>query len=235
MKQILSLLVLFTLTYVAQATHPASSVLNISLHDQAAFNVIINGKPYNHQASSYSIAELQPGRHFVEIIRFDRVHNGRSYVFSHPRVIFSDYIRLGSGIELTGYINHRHRFVETSKIARVHVPAPVQQVRARPNRSYPVRMAMDQRSFMHLKQSLEQSRNDSHRMNMARQATAAGYLSSGQVRELMLTFKSESSRLEYAKFAYPYTLDPQNYHVVHTSLRSPASSRNLHRYLARNF
>ena len=236
MKKTAAILVFMALAFSALAMHPNTSVLNISLHDQAVFNITVNGQSFNHRATSYSIPELRPGRHFVEIVRYERIFTGRNYVLAHPRVIFADYIRVPAGTVVTGHINHRQRFVETSRLAR-HRPAPrpVQPVYGAPRPAYQGAAIMSPVAFAHLKHTLEQARFDSNRLQIARQAAAANYLTSHQVMEIMMFFSFESNRLEFAKFAYPYTLDPHNYFVVNRAFRFSRSTNSLNRYLARNF
>jgi hypothetical protein len=236
MKKTAAILVLMVLAFSAMAMHPNTSVLNISLHDQAVFNITINGQSFNHRATSYSIPDLRPGRHFVEIVRYEKVFTGRNYVLAHPRVIFADYIRVPARSIVTGHINHRQRFVETSRMAR-HQPAPrpVQPVYGAPHHGYHGPAVMSPVAFAHLKHTLEQARFDSNRLQIARQAAASNNLTSHQVMEIMMSFSFESNRLEFAKFAYPYTVDPHNYFVVNRAFSFSSSTNNLNRYIARNF
>jgi hypothetical protein len=74
---------------------------------------------------------------------------------------------------------------------------------------------------------------ESDKMLVARQALYSKMLSSDQVRRLMLEFTFESSRLEFAKYAYSRTFDPMNYYIVNDSFTFSSSIRDLDRFIRR--
>jgi hypothetical protein len=50
----------------------------------------------------------------------------------------------------------------------------------------------------------------------------------------MLQFSFENSRLEVARFAFAFTVDRQNYYLVHDALQYPESVAELQQFLAWN-
>jgi hypothetical protein len=50
----------------------------------------------------------------------------------------------------------------------------------------------------------------------------------------MLQFAFESSRLEVARFAFGFTVDRQNYYIVHEAFQYPESIAQLQQSLAWN-
>jgi hypothetical protein len=70
---------------------------------------------------------------------------------------------------------------------------------------------------------------------MAKHALSANYVTSAQVWEIMDLFSFESNRLELSKYAYSHTVDPQNYFLVHRAFRFSYSTRELNRFIARNY
>jgi hypothetical protein len=244
MKKLATLLLIISLSAGALAQRPGTSNLNITLHDNAIFNITVNGISYNYHSDNYQISNLEPGRHYIEIVRFDRVFNGHSYRLVNPRVIFRDYIRLGNSQNRTGYINHRGRFIETSRI--VHHPVPPSRP-SHPSHSnhhpvhpvHPVhpghtvyKVPMNPAAFSNLMHMLHNTSFDSRRLSIAKQAISAGYVTSGQVRDIMTTLSFEKNRLEIAKFAFNYTVDPQNYFLVNSALKFNSSTRSLNQYIA---
>jgi len=235
MKKLLMISVLMSMALGLSASHPNASELIISLHDGAAFNITIGERTFNHQRTSYAINGLRPGRHFVEIVRFDRFFNGRFYVLGAPRVVFAGYIRIPARTRMVGHIDRRQRFVETERMAMGFGPEPIhahyQPVYATTH--YPA--AMSPAALSHLKATLASIPFDSSRLDLAKHAIASNNVRSWQVKELMDVFSFESNRLELAKFAYANTIDPQNYFMVHAAFRFSSSTRELNRFIARNY
>jgi hypothetical protein len=235
MKKLMIIFALLSLTFSLAASHPNPSELTISLHDGAVFNLTVGDRTFNRQASSYTIPDLRPGRHFVQIVRFDRYFNGRFYVLGNPRVVFSDYIRVPARTRMVAQIDHRHRFVVSERMAIRYAPAPIAVPRPPVYQPAPYPAVMSHHAFAHLKASLVNTRFESSRLDMAKHALSANYVTSAQVWEIMDLFSFESNRLELAKYAYSHTVDPQNYFLVHRAFRFSSSTRELNRFIARNY
>lgn len=76
------------------------------------------------------------------------------------------------------------------------------------------------------------SRNfESSRLSVAQQIVTSNCMASGQVREIMLLFSFESSKLQIAKLAYPYVCDPNMYFVVNDAFSFNSSVRDLSAYI----
>jgi hypothetical protein len=75
--------------------------------------------------------------------------------------------------------------------------------------------------------------SDNTRLATARQmvTSAAGRISSPQVRELLRTFTFEDGRLALAREAYRCVLDPWNYSVVYDAFTFPSSREALARHI----
>lgn len=74
---------------------------------------------------------------------------------------------------------------------------------------------------------------DRDRLIIARQFTERGGVSSADVAEIMTLFSFESTRLEYAKFAWHHVIDPENYFLVNQSFQFSGSTMELDRYMRR--
>jgi hypothetical protein len=72
---------------------------------------------------------------------------------------------------------------------------------------------------------------DNQRLSTARQAVQRANITARGVRDIIRTFSFESNRLEFAKFAYDYTCDKQNYFVVNEAFSFNTSITNLNQYL----
>jgi hypothetical protein len=88
-----------------------------------------------------------------------------------------------------------------------------------------------ERSFSDIQRAVDCRSFDSDKLLVAKQIVRDRILSADQVRRLMLAFSFESSRLEFAKFAYRFTHDRNNYYVVNSSFTFSSSVRDLDRYI----
>ncbi|MEO0404436.1 MAG: DUF4476 domain-containing protein [Bacteroidota bacterium] len=78
---------------------------------------------------------------------------------------------------------------------------------------------MDQRSF------------DRDRLRLAKRVVNQYNLKSHQVHDIMLKLCFDSSRLDFAKYAFDRTMDPHRYHVVYNAFDFRSSERELDRYI----
>jgi hypothetical protein len=72
---------------------------------------------------------------------------------------------------------------------------------------------------------------ESRRMRIANQLLRNHVFTASQVRDMLLAFTFESSRLSLAKQAYLRTLDPENYATVYEALQFESSAIELDAYI----
>lgn len=75
---------------------------------------------------------------------------------------------------------------------------------------------------------LQEMRDDSGRLNAARDLAVRYRLSSQQVKAIARTLTGEDARIEFALAAYPITLDPQNFYEVYDVFESFSKVFRLH-------
>jgi hypothetical protein len=87
--------------------------------------------------------------------------------------------------------------------------------------------------FEEIKQHIAAQTFNSTRLSVGKQIIRAkGCFTARQVAELVLLFAFEEGRLEIAKFAYDYCVDPGNYFLVNNSFTFDASVQDLTEYVA---
>jgi hypothetical protein len=74
---------------------------------------------------------------------------------------------------------------------------------------------------------------DSNRIQLAKQilSTSQGNFLSAQVRQMVECFDFEPSKLQVAKFAFDYTLDPEKYFLVQEAFSFSSTKLELSRYI----
>ena len=91
---------------------------------------------------------------------------------------------------------------------------------------------MDNAEFSEAKGSIASKTFSDSKMTIAKQVTRAHCMTVDQVKEIMLLFDFEDDRLTYAKFAYDYTFDLQNYYKVNDAFDFESSIEELDTYIA---
>jgi hypothetical protein len=86
-------------------------------------------------------------------------------------------------------------------------------------------------SFSQAKQSISAKSFEADKLSMAKQLAGSNCLKSSQVKEIMLLFSFEDSKLDFAKYAYHHTSDINNYYTVNDAFTFSASIDNLNNYI----
>ena len=117
-------------------------------------------------------------------------------------------------------------------------PIPAQQVTTttvyNPQPAYvqaPGCMVMAPADFMNARNSIAGRSFEQTKLDMARQLSNNYCFTTQQVRELMALFTFEGTKLDFAKYAYAYTVDPQNYFMVNDMFTFESSIGDLNQYI----
>lgn len=100
------------------------------------------------------------------------------------------------------------------------------------NGTYGCPYPMSPADFNQAKQSIKSKSFEDSKLTIAKQIINTNCLLSSQVKEIMLIFSFEDTRLELAKFAYGYTLDIGNYYKVNDAFTFESSIDDLNDYIA---
>jgi hypothetical protein len=99
------------------------------------------------------------------------------------------------------------------------------------NGPYGCRWPMSQTDFDQAKASISSKSFEDSKLTIAKQIIQSNCLLSIQVKEVMLLFSFEDTRLDFAKFAYAYTLDLGNYYKVNDAFTFESSIDDLNKYI----
>lgn len=90
---------------------------------------------------------------------------------------------------------------------------------------------MNDADFNAASESVKAKSFSDSKMTLAKQITKNNCLSAQQVKSIMKLFDFEDDRLEYAKFAYDYTYDVNNYYQVNDAFEFESSIEELEQYI----
>lgn len=91
--------------------------------------------------------------------------------------------------------------------------------------------SMDDASFGKAKQTIESKGFDDTKLSTAKQVAKANCLTTDQILVIMKIFGFEDSRLEFAKYAYDYCFDQNNYYTVSEGFSFDSSTEELNQYI----
>jgi hypothetical protein len=91
---------------------------------------------------------------------------------------------------------------------------------------------MSPEEFYQVKGSIESKSFDDSKLIIAKQVIAANCLLCSQVKEIMLLFSFEDTRLELAKYAYGYTYDLGNYYRLNDAFTFESTIEELNQYIS---
>ena len=92
---------------------------------------------------------------------------------------------------------------------------------------------MNPHSFDQALESISSKSFESSKLTIAKQIVGANCLLCAQVKEIMRLFTFESNRLEFAKYAYKYTWDINNYFLLNDAFEFESSIDELNKYINR--
>lgn len=104
-------------------------------------------------------------------------------------------------------------------------PAPVETAPAPPCQP------MSAVDFAAAKASIEKQMMDDSKLKVAKQVVGTNCLTTAQVKEIMGMFTMERTKLDWAKFAYGKTSDPQNYYQLNDGFMFSSSVDELNKYI----
>ncbi len=111
---------------------------------------------------------------------------------------------------------------------------PVQQVYVLPGYNGPVGCPypLSPQDFASVKQSIASKSFEDSKLTIAKQVINTNCLLSSQVKEIMMLFSFEDTRLELAKYAYGYTFDIGNYYKLNDAFTFESSIEELNEYIS---
>lgn len=96
---------------------------------------------------------------------------------------------------------------------------------------YGCRNAIRPEEFESMKYSISEKTFEDTKLTIAKQIVRSKCILSFQVRELMMLFTFEDTRLDFAKFAYAYTYDIGNYYKVNDAFTFESSIEELNNFI----
>lgn len=110
-------------------------------------------------------------------------------------------------------------------------PSPTQPSNATTSGNGNCTRSMDDASFGKAKQTIASKGFDETRLSTAKQVAKANCLTTEQIVAIMKIFGFDETRLDFAKYAYDYCFDKNNYFTVSEGFSFDSSTEELNQYI----
>lgn len=146
--------------------------------------------------------------------------------------IKTDGLNTQVNIQMTEPMEQDMEIITTTRQTNTNPPPANTQPTAPPPAAAPqgCTKAMSALDFQKAKSSIEAQSFAESKMKIAKQAVR-GCITTGQARELLGLFSFEADKLSFAKFAYDFTTDKNNYYTLSDVFSFSASSDALNDFL----
>ncbi len=224
--------------------------LSITSMSVNPIRVMVDGRQVQVGNREFRISNLNPGYHRVQIyaVNYNNNNNRRRGIFGNNRdeLIYNTNLNIRRGI---------HTDIVVNRFGKVFVDE--QMIDSRYDDEWNNRddrnnggwgndrnndgwgnngnnryQPMDQQKFQQLKQSVERSNFDDDKMELLRSVLPNNAVNTQQVKELVQLMSFEKNKVEFAKYAYRYTTDRNNYFIVNDAFNFGTSKTELTRYIA---
>ncbi|MEZ5014470.1 MAG: DUF4476 domain-containing protein [Chitinophagales bacterium] len=220
--------------------HDLSS-FELKFNGDGRIMVSVDGHYYYEPVRKFSLDNVAPGNHFLEV--FVERNNYNGYYGSTQRYkLFGGNIYIQPASLVRATIDNKGRFQIKDVGPLVtympyepynpYNPYPEYDPYHAPNTCAPVPYAMSEGTFLQLLNTIDAQWFDSSKMTVAEQTLQGNNFTAAQVARMMHMFSFESSRLELAKKAYSRCMDKQNYFVVNNEFTFNSSVQELNRYIS---
>lgn len=193
----------------------AQSIISITGTSGSSLRIIVDGRRFianNNNSNSVVLNNVAPGQHNIQVLlQNNNVRNGQpgiyvqvysSMIYLKPQYHFDVSInRFGKAfpdeqpINNTGYYNND----DVNWLNDTVATAP------------PVAQAMSDADFSQLINRVKKEPFQSDKLALAKQLITGNNINCNQVRDIIQLLIFNSDRLDFAKYAYKFTVDKNNY------------------------
>jgi Domain of unknown function (DUF4476) len=230
----------------------AQSMLKVRLADNSQINVSVDGRYFNKKGTSITVGELPQGRHRLQIFVMGERRRGRNY----EEVIYEGKVKTYRGMITLFYYdpNTREIQIEEQDIDKYNHNHPSNAPgeyhgevdnntppgsrsmhsyddNAQPAASPAPTGSLKDESVEQLKEKVAAEKTDTKKMNVLKETLNNETFSTFQVGTMMEWLNFESSKVEFAEWAYPKTVDKELFSELENKLKYKNYQDDLESFL----
>lgn len=217
-------------------TEAKASQLYLRTSNYGYVQARISGATYYSSHGEIRAANLRPGRHFIHVMN-QRGRRGRMFT------VYRGSLHIPNNSTIYARLDRRGRMIIERTIRhrpprrnprvdrrRNNPPIPPRHRHHRDYRKY--REMNNSSSFHSALQMVHSASFESEKLAIAKQYVSQNTIHSDDILALMNAFDFESTKLQFAKYAYDFTIDPENYFVVNKAFDFSSSVIALNKYIS---
>ncbi|GAB4296696.1 MAG: hypothetical protein Kow0068_21080 [Marinilabiliales bacterium] len=202
-----------------------ASKITVHLNDPACY-VVIDNQMFTTNYNSFDLDYISSGYHNIAIMKKRMIPRYMAGTYT----IYEGNIYIPENSHVIAKLNSFNKLIITDIISYNNMNSYTNINYGSYNYDN-CNYYMDNAVFNDLLFTLKNTSFDSNRLLIAKQAAMLNGISSTQVYEIMKCFSFESNRLEFAKYAYHYVSDPNNYYIVNNAFVFSSSIRELNDFI----
>jgi hypothetical protein len=200
------------------------AILKVMLSDGSPLSVSVNGRMYDKHGKTITIADLPGGTHYVKVYEYKAYRDERG---GHARLLYSGNIRTRRNTLTILNVSP-----ETGR-ARVKTVMPEDEFENpyKDRSDYYHENELSQRDMQDLKQRVEDRITDTDKMKLLKSVLANSRYYTDDVKQMMSWMSFESTRLEFAKWAFANVIDSKNYWKLESEFTFSSSKDEFNEYI----
>lgn len=214
------------------------SELNLKMFDRSLITVSIDNGPFTAPAPKVNFKQVPDGYRLITVYG---IMPGSFNCPAAQRLLFNEMVYVPHAVGMNAVINRFGDF-KVNAIVPLFQPACNTNYYSNYNgynsgysnnpvygnaNNYPHTNAFCSSDFDALLNTVSQQSFDQTRLSIAKQAIDGRRLNTSQVAELMRLFSFESTKLDFAKYAYQFTGDRDRYYVINNEFSFSSSVDEL--------
>jgi hypothetical protein len=239
---------LFALILLMAGHARGSSEFSLSMKDGSSFYVFFDGEIYEPTGSILSLFNLSSGLHTIDVYRFIRDPRGFNTKFAE--LVYRGSYRTDNDMRFETMVTIDGRLITTGKWTLAHKPGNGSHGGATgynghyggvtgpgnscSNGHGTGSNAMSPYEFGNLMGTIRSASFEQTKLTIAKDAIVRNSITADRVYQIMMLFSFESTKLEFAKWAYRYTDDKNNYYLVNRAFSFDSSKTELSKWISVN-
>lgn len=237
------LLLPFLLVLLALPVWAQVSAVSFTAERGELFQVEIDGRNINRTATNYvRVNNLRPGKHYVEL----RIRSRHGVYKMGQKIFVPDRVEASYGVRTLGRSGKAYlQLISEVPLAPVRPRHPDFRHDDYRDRYEPVpprygegsygncRNLFTARELDRLLDTMRDRDFESTKLSIAREALQHNSLTADDLKRILQQFDYETTRLEFAKYAYDRLCDPEHLYYIYGLFRFDSSIRELEEYTRR--
>ncbi len=233
------------------ATSFGQSAMRISLADRSLITVSVDSRYFNKRGQSVTIGDLPPGRHYVKIFTTYQNRRGRmveqtsfegrvktysghiTYFTYDPNSNTISETEQEMGISGNPQPNYNNDMANTQPPADNYNPGNNQPA-ASPAASTDMAAAVGEAKLEKAKKKAATKNTDTEKFNAVKEALDNEQFTCAQIAGIMDIFSFESTKVDFAEWAYPKTIDKQSFSILKDKLTYQSYREDLDKFVSNN-